>query len=115
MMWAACCRMRSAVITSFWAFSTIAVTSISYVATRTSGNLSDTMAEHSIASILSVSLSLPVTQLLTSAHVPVLACSQRNAGKAGSTHLKFPRGKPQRMLHDVGRSLCRALTRTVER
>ena len=49
------CRMRSALITGFWATSTIAVSSISYVATRMSGNLSDTMQEHAIASILSVS------------------------------------------------------------
>ena len=53
------CRMRSALITGFWATSTIAVSSISYVATRMSGNLSDTMQEHSIASILSVSCSCP--------------------------------------------------------
>lgn len=53
------CRMRSALITGFWATSTIAVSSISYVATRMSGNVSDTMQEHSIASILSVSFSCP--------------------------------------------------------
>ena len=51
--------MRSALITGFWATSTIAVSSISYVATRMSGNLSDTMQEHAIASILSVSLICP--------------------------------------------------------
>ncbi|CAK0757234.1 hypothetical protein CVIRNUC_002523 [Coccomyxa viridis] len=45
-------RLRAAVITSSWAASTVAVSSISYVATRMSGNLSDTMQEHSIASIL---------------------------------------------------------------
>lgn len=50
--------MRSALITSFWASSTIAISSISYVATRMSGNLSDTMQEHSIVSILSVSVEL---------------------------------------------------------
>ncbi len=53
--------MRSALITGFWATSTIAVSSISYVATRMSGNLSDTMQEHAIASILSVSLSCLVS------------------------------------------------------
>lgn len=48
-------RARSALITTFWAASTMAVSSISYVATRMSGNLSDTMQEHAIASILTVS------------------------------------------------------------
>ena len=62
------CRMRSVLITGFWATSTMAVSSISYVATRMSGNLSDTMQEHSIASILSVrpsSLSLHLLLLPT--------------------------------------------------
>ena len=43
-------------ITLFWALSTMAVSSVSYVATRTSGNLADCSQEHVIMNILKASV-----------------------------------------------------------
>ena len=44
--------MRGSIITLVWALSTMAVSSVSYVATRTSGNLADCSQEHVIVNIL---------------------------------------------------------------
>ena len=46
------CSVRGSIITLVWALSTMAVSSVSYVATRTSGNLADCSQEHVIVNIL---------------------------------------------------------------
>lgn len=50
--------MRGSIITVVWALSTMAVSSVSYVLTRTSGNLADCSQEHVIVNILKASLLL---------------------------------------------------------
>ena len=47
-------------ITAFWALCTCAVSSVSYVATRTSGNMADCSQEHTIMTILAVRLAHPL-------------------------------------------------------
>lgn len=51
-------RARGALLTSVWTLGTIGVSSTSYIATRTSGNLADCATEHGIGTILTV-LSCP--------------------------------------------------------
>ncbi len=45
-------RARGALLTGVWALGTIGVTSTSYIATRTSGNLADCATEHGIGTII---------------------------------------------------------------
>ena len=63
------CSVRGSLITVLWALSTMAVSSVSYVATRTSGNLADCSQEHVIMNILKASLCTILTSL------PLSSCS----------------------------------------
>ena len=45
-------RARGALLTAVWALGTIGVSSTSYIATRTSGNLADCATEHGIQTII---------------------------------------------------------------
>ncbi len=47
-------RARGGLLTAVWAVGTIGVSSTSYIATRTSGNLADCANEHGINTILTV-------------------------------------------------------------